>query len=194
MFSKTPRSSLTLVAMATLGLGALSLSATAQAGNHGRHQSASATPQASASIVDTVSRSSVHTTLLAAVSAAGLADTLASPGPFTVFAPTNAAFARLPAGTVDTLLRPENRAALANVLTYHVVSGRVTAADLTRMIAAGRGSAQLTTVSGGQLTARIQDGKVVVVDANGGVATVTQADLMQSNGVIHVTDAVSVPR
>jgi uncharacterized surface protein with fasciclin (FAS1) repeats len=148
----------------------------------------------SRSIVENAAQSKSHTTLVAAVQAAGLADTLSGAGPFTVFAPTNAAFAKLPAGTVDTLLRPENKAALQSVLTYHVVPGRVSAAQLVARIKAGRGMAKLATVQGGTLTARLAGGKVVLTDAKGGRATVTQADVFQSNGVIHVTDAVSLPR
>lgn len=134
-----------------------------------------------------------HKTLVAAVKAAGLVDTLASKGPFTVFAPTDAAFAKLPAGTVDTLLQPANRDMLKAVLTYHVVAGKVSAGDLIAKINAGGGSATLTTVQGGSLTAKLDGGKVVIVDAKGGAATVTAADLKQSNGIIHVTDAVSIP-
>ncbi|HEX8483575.1 MAG TPA: fasciclin domain-containing protein [Allosphingosinicella sp.] len=145
-------------------------------------------------IVDNAARSKSHTTLVAAVKAAGLAETLSGAGPFTVFAPTNAAFSKLPAGTVDTLLRPENKPMLQSVLTYHVVPGRVSAAQLTARIKAGRGMAKLATVQGGTLTARLMGGKVVLTDEKGGRATVTQADVFQSNGVIHVTDAVSLPR
>jgi uncharacterized surface protein with fasciclin (FAS1) repeats len=148
----------------------------------------------SRTIVENAARSKAHTTLVAAVKAAGLAETLSGAGPFTVFAPTNAAFARLPAGTVDTLLRPENKPALQSVLTYHVVPGRVSAAQLIGKIKAGRGMAKLATVQGGLLTARLVGGKVVLTDEKGGRATVTQADVYQSNGVIHVTDAVSLPR
>ena len=148
----------------------------------------------SRTIVDNAARSKSHTTLVAAVKAAGLADTLSGAGPFTVFAPTNAAFARLPAGTVDTLLRPENKPMLQSVLTYHVVPGRVSAAQLVGKIKAGRGMAKLATVQGGTLTARLVGGKVVVSAEKGGRATVTQADVFQPNGVIHVTDAVSLPR
>jgi uncharacterized surface protein with fasciclin (FAS1) repeats len=144
-------------------------------------------------IVQNAANSPIHTTLVAAVTAVGLVDTLSGAGPFTVFAPTNAAFAKLPAGTVDTLLQPANRAQLQAVLTYHVVAGRVTAADLMRRIRAGGGSARLTTVQGGTLTARMQGRNVILVDGRGGRARVTQADVMQSNGVIHVTDAVSLP-
>ncbi len=144
-------------------------------------------------IVENAVNSPIHTTLVAAVQAAGLVDTLASPGPFTVFAPTNDAFAKLPAGTVDTLLMPENKDKLAAVLTYHVVPGRVSATELIGMIEQGGGAAELTTVAGGTLTARVVGGKVVLTDAAGGTATVTQADVFQSNGVIHVTDSVSLP-
>ena len=144
-------------------------------------------------IIQNAVNSRDHTTLVAAVQAAGLADTLSGPGPFTVFAPTNAAFAKLPAGTVQTLLRPENRATLQSILTYHVVPGRLTAADLMQRIRAGGGQARLTTVNGGTLTARMMGNRVMLVDAKGGMSHVTQANVMQSNGVIHVTDAVSMP-
>lgn len=144
-------------------------------------------------IIENAVNSNDHTTLVAAVKAAGLVDTLSGPGPFTVFAPTNAAFDRLPAGTVATLLQPANKGTLTKILTYHVVPGRVTVQELARMIAAGGGSARLTTVQGGTLTARMSGDMIVLVDAQGGTATVTQADVMQSNGVIHVTNAVSMP-
>ena len=134
-----------------------------------------------------------HTTLVAAVKAAGLVDTLSGPGPFTVFAPTNAAFGKLPAGTVDTLVKPENKATLTKILTYHVVPGNVTAADLKKMIKAGGGKATLTTVQGGTLTAEMKGKKIEIVDAKGGMATVTTGDVMQSNGVIHVVDGVLMP-
>ena len=144
-------------------------------------------------IVQNAVNSRDHTTLVAAVKAAGLVDTLSGPGPFTVFAPMNSAFERLPAGTVATLLRPENKGMLTTVLTYHVVPGRITAADLMSRIRAGGGQARLTTVQGGTLTARMMGNRVMLVDAKGGMSHVTQADVMQSNGVIHVTDAVSLP-
>lgn len=144
-------------------------------------------------IVENAVNSKDHTTLVAAVKAAGLVDTLQSAGPFTVFAPTNAAFAKLPAGTVATLLKPENHDTLAKILTYHVVAGRVTAQDLTAMIKAGRGSAKISTVSGGTLTAKMMGKRIMLIDEKGGMAHVTQANVMQSNGVIHVTDAVSLP-
>jgi uncharacterized surface protein with fasciclin (FAS1) repeats len=144
-------------------------------------------------IVQNAVNSRDHTTLVAAVKAAGLVDTLSGPGPFTVFAPTNAAFDRLPAGTVETVLKPENKAMLQSVLTYHVVPGRVTAAELMQLIRAGGGQARLTTVQGGTLTARMMGDRIMLVDAKGGMAHVIQGNVMQSNGVIHVTDGVSMP-
>jgi uncharacterized surface protein with fasciclin (FAS1) repeats len=143
-------------------------------------------------IVSNAVNSSDHTTLVAAVKAAGLVETLQGAGPFTVFAPTNAAFEMLPSGTVQTLLMPSNKAMLQSVLTYHVVPGRLTAANLAQRIRAGGGTARLTTASGGTLTARMRGDDIVIVDGMGGVATVTQADVMQSNGVIHVTNRVSL--
>jgi uncharacterized surface protein with fasciclin (FAS1) repeats len=145
-------------------------------------------------IIDNAVNSKDHTTLVAAVKAAGLVDTLKSPGPFTVFAPTNAAFAALPAGTVDTLLKPENKPTLTKVLTYHVVSGRVDGAALMKAIMAGGGKATLTTVSGGTLTATASGGMIMITDEMGGMAHVTIADVMQSNGVIHVVDKVLLPK
>jgi len=133
-------------------------------------------------------------TLVAAVKAADLVDTLSGAGPFTVFAPTNAAFAQLPAGTVDTLLKPENKAALKGVLTYHVVAGNVSAHDLEEKIAAGGGKAELTTVAGGKLIATDNDHHIVLTDAKGGKATVAKADLYQKNGVVHVIDHVLLPK
>lgn len=147
----------------------------------------------SRTIVQNAVNSQDHTTLVAAVKAAGLVDTLSGAGPFTVFAPTNAAFERLPAGTVQTLLRPENKTTLQTVLTYHVVAGRISAADLMQQIQSGGGEARLTTVQGGRLTARMMGDRIMLVDAKGGMAHVIQGDVMQSNGVIHVTDAVSLP-
>ena len=144
-------------------------------------------------IVENASNSPIHTTLVASVQAAGLVDTLAGPGPFTVFAPTDAAFDKLPAGTVDTLLMPQNQSQLQSVLTYHVVSGTVMAGDLVDQIQAGGGSATLTTVNGATLTARMLGSNVVIVDGNGSASTVTQADVAQSNGVIHVVNSVLLP-
>jgi uncharacterized surface protein with fasciclin (FAS1) repeats len=144
-------------------------------------------------IVDNAVNSADHTTLVAAVKAAGLVDTLKGPGPFTVFAPTNAAFSKLPAGTVDTLLKPESKDTLTKVLTYHVVAGRVSAADLKKMIKEGHGKAELKTVSGGTLTAMMQSNMIVLKDEKGGMSTVTQSNVFQSNGVIHVVDSVLLP-
>ncbi len=145
-------------------------------------------------IVENAVNSADHTTLVAAVKAAGLVQTLESPGPFTVFAPTNEAFAKLPAGTVDTLLKPENKAMLTKVLTYHVVSGRLSASDLKKQIKAGNGTAELTTVEGGKLWASLQDGNhIVLKDEKGGTAMVTIPNVFQSNGVIHVIDSVVLP-
>ncbi len=149
---------------------------------------------ASKDIIDNAVNSKDHTTLVAAVKAAGLVDTLKSDGPFTVFAPTNAAFAALPAGTVDTLLKPENKGMLSGILTYHVVAGKMDAAALTKAIADGKGAASLKTVAGGMLTAKASGGKVMVTDEKGGSATVTIADVYQSNGVIHVVDKVLLPK
>ena len=144
-------------------------------------------------IVENAVNSKDHTTLVAAVKAAGLVETLSSPGPFTVFAPTNAAFAKLPAGTVETLVKPENKGTLTTVLTYHVVAGRITSADVAKKIKAGKGKAKLTTVQGGTLTAQMVGKKLVLTDAKGGKSTVTIANVMQSNGVIHVVDTVLMP-
>ncbi|PZO79669.1 MAG: fasciclin [Mesorhizobium amorphae] len=145
-------------------------------------------------IVENAVNSKDHTTLVAAVQAAGLAETLSGPGPFTVFAPTNAAFEALPAGTVDTLLKPENKDQLTKVLTAHVVPGKVSAADLAAGIKAGNGKFNMTTVSGDALTAEMKGDKVVIMDESGGSAEVTIADVNQSNGVIHVVDKVLLPK
>jgi len=144
-------------------------------------------------IIDNAVHSKDHTTLVAAVKAAGLVDTLKGKGPFTVFAPTNEAFAKLPAGTVDGLLKPENKAALTKVLTYHVVPGRMDAHALAKKIKEGNGTASLTTASGGMLWATMQGDKIVMKDEKGGMATVTIGDVYQSNGVIHVVDTVLLP-
>ena len=149
---------------------------------------------ASKDIIDNAVNSKDHTTLVAAVKAAGLVDTLKSTGPFTVFAPVNAAFAALPAGTVDTLLKAENKGMLTGILTYHVVSGKMDAAALTKAIAAGGGKATLKTVAGGNLTAMAVGGGVTITDEKGGTAKVTIADVYQSNGVIHVVDKVLLPK
>ena len=144
-------------------------------------------------IIDNAVNSKDHTTLVAAVKAAGLVDTLKGSGPFTVFAPTNSAFSMLPAGTVDSLLKPENKGMLTQVLTYHVVPGRIDAKALAQQIQAGGGKAMLKTASGGTLTATMRGHDVVVWDAKGGSAVVTTSDVYQSNGVIHVVDHVLIP-
>jgi uncharacterized surface protein with fasciclin (FAS1) repeats len=144
-------------------------------------------------IIDNAVNSKDHTTLVAAVKAAGLVETLKGKGPFTVFAPTNAAFAKLPAGTVDNLLKPENKATLTGILTYHVVAGDMSAHNLLDAIKKGHGKAELTTVNGGTLVAMTKHGKVMLKDEKGNVATVTIADVKQSNGVIHVIDTVLMP-
>ncbi|GAB4481233.1 MAG: fasciclin domain-containing protein [Erythrobacter tepidarius] len=149
--------------------------------------------KAAPNIVETAVSTGAHNTLVAAVKAAGLAETLSSPGPFTIFAPTDAAFAKLPAGTVETLVKPENKGTLTAILTYHAVAGKVTAGDLVKLINANGGKATITTLQGGTLTAMLDGGKVVISDAKGGKTTVTQADVMTSNGVIHVTDGVFLP-
>jgi uncharacterized surface protein with fasciclin (FAS1) repeats len=154
---------------------------------------APAVAQTPATVVDVAVGSPNHTTLVAAVQAAGLVDTLKGAGPFTVFAPTNAAFGKLPAGAVDNLLKPESKGALTGVLTYHVVPGRLMAADVARAIQTGGGSATVTTVQGGRLTARVEGGSVVLTDAKGGKARVTATDLAARNGVVHVIDTVVMP-
>lgn len=148
----------------------------------------------SKNIVENAMKSKDHTTLVTAVKAAGLVDTLSGPGPFTVFAPTNAAFGKLPAGTVDGLVKPENKAMLTKVLTYHVVPGRMSAADLMKAVKDGGGMAKLRTVEGEELTVKqAAPQKLTITDAKGGMSTVTIADVMQSNGVIHVVDKVLMP-
>ena len=148
----------------------------------------------SKNIIQNAVNSKDHTTLVAAVKAAGLVDTLSGPGPFTVFAPTNAAFAKLPAGTVDTLLKPENKATLTKILTYHVVPGRMTAVNLMKAVKDGEGEAHLKTVAGKDLIVKqAGPGKLTITDAKGDVAMVTIADVLQSNGVIHVIDTVLLP-
>jgi len=169
-----------LAAAAAAALALLPAAASAGSGNKGN-------------IVAAAVQSKDHRTLVAAVKAAGLVDTLASAGPFTIFAPTDAAFAKLPAGTVDTLLQPANRDQLRAVLTYHVVPGKLTAGQLVKLIRENGGKATLKTVQGGTLTASLSGSSVMITDAAGGTAKVTAADMTQSNGIIHVTDAVSLP-
>jgi uncharacterized surface protein with fasciclin (FAS1) repeats len=201
----TPK--LRLVTMA--GIGALALAGCSTMAEDGATASGSASTSASTganpmvggaemfptkTIVENASTSADHTTLVAAVKAAGLVETLSGPGPFTVFAPTNNAFGRLAPGTVDTLLKPENKATLTKVLTYHVVAGNVSAAQLMEMIKAGSGTATLTTVQGEPLKAMVEGSSVVLTDVNGNKSFVTQADVRQSNGVVHVVNGVLLPK
>ncbi|MFH7019161.1 fasciclin domain-containing protein [Flavobacterium sp. FlaQc-47] len=145
-------------------------------------------------IIENAVNSKDHTTLVAAVKAAGLVETLQGKGPFTVFAPTNAAFDKLPAGTVETLLKPENKKMLQTILTYHVVAGKMNASDIAKAIKAGKGKATLKTVSGGTLTAWMDGKDLYISDESGSKAKVTIADVNQSNGVIHVVDTVLLPK
>ena len=144
-------------------------------------------------IVAAAQGTGVHNTLVAAVQAAGLVDTLSSPGPFTIFAPTDTAFAKLPAGTVETLVKPENKGTLTGILTYHAVAGNVSSGDLVSLINKHGGSATIDTLAGGKLTARLSGNTIVITDAAGRSTAVTQADVNVSNGVIHVTDGVFLP-
>jgi uncharacterized surface protein with fasciclin (FAS1) repeats len=149
---------------------------------------------ANKTIVENASASADHTTLVAAVKAAGLVETLSGPGPFTVFAPTNAAFAKLPAGTVDTLVKPENKALLTTILTYHVVPGTIMAKDIAAKAKAEGGTATYTTVQGGTLSFSRMGNRYTVTDAKGGKSRITIADVRQSNGVVHVVDTVLMPQ
>ena len=194
----TPKNTLTAIAAALLVTATGVVAVPALADHHMEKKAAApmvggAAMYPTKNIIENAVNSKDHTTLVAAVKAAGLVDALSGHGPFTVFAPTNAAFAKLPAGTVETLLKPENKAKLASILTYHVVPGNVSAKQLIAMIKKGKGKAMLKTLNGGILTARVVGGKVVLTDAKGGKATVTQEDVFQSNGVIHVTNNVSLP-
>lgn len=148
----------------------------------------------SKNIVENAVNSKDHTTLVAAVKAAGLVETLMSAGPFTVFAPTNAAFGMLPAGTVETLVKPENKMKLTGILTYHVVAGKIDAKALKAKMSDGNGTAELTTVAGGKLWIMKKDGKLWLKDENGGLAEITIKDVYQRNGVIHVIDHVLLPK
>ena len=176
-----------LAAVAAMGTFAVTAQAPALAHNH--KTAAMAQPN----IVEVAQSTGVHNTLVAAVTAAGLAGTLSGPGPFTVFAPTDTAFAKLPDGTVATLVKPENKGTLTGILTYHAVPGTVTSADLLALISKHGGSATITTVSGGKLTARLSGDTIVITDAAGRATAVTQADVKTSNGVVHVTDGVFLP-
>ncbi|MEE4288081.1 MAG: fasciclin domain-containing protein [Erythrobacter sp.] len=176
-----------ILALAIASTGIMGLvSEPVLAGHHTR-------AKAEADLVDTAAGSKVHTTLVAAVKAAGLVDTLKSDGPFTVFAPTDTAFAKLPQGTVESLVQPANRKALTDILTYHVVAGRVRSSDLVNLIKSGGGHASIRTVSGDTLTARLSGTDIVITDAKGRATAVTRANVTTSNGVIHFTDGVFLP-
>ncbi len=189
MFTKT---SMIAVAIALSGCATMSPMA-AGASADGVSYVGGAAMYPNQTIVANAVNSPDHTTLVAAVKAAGLVDTLSGAGPFTVFAPTNAAFGKLPAGTVDTLVLPQNKSTLQSVLTYHVVPGRVTAPELVALIQSSGGRATLTTVQGAPLYASMMGSTVMLTDAKGNTSHVTQADVMQSNGVIHVIDTVLMP-
>ena len=185
---KTTRTALLALAAASTGLAAVS---TAPLSAH--HHKSSAAQQQTPNIVQTAQSTGVHNTLVAAVTAAGLAGTLSNPGPFTVFAPTDTAFAKLPEGTVSTLLRPENKGTLTNVLVYHAVSGSVTSDDLVRLINKHGGEATIETLAGENLTARLSGDNIIITDAKGRATAVTTANVETSNGIIHVTDGVFLP-
>jgi uncharacterized surface protein with fasciclin (FAS1) repeats len=178
--------------LATLALAALAISSLSA---HAQKDPTvgGATMYPSKTIVENAVNSPINKTLVAAVKAGGLVDTLNSPGPFTVFAPTDDAFAKLPAGTVETLVKPENKDTLDRILTYHVVAGKVSARQLEGMIKKGGGIASLKTVQGEDLTATMSGGKIMLTDAKGGTSTITTADVFQSNGVIHIIDTVLMP-
>jgi len=176
--------------MAGAALAITSISATAQM----KDPDVGGAPMfANKTIVANAVNSPIHKTLVAAVKAAGLVDTLNSAGPFTVFAPTDDAFAKLPAGTVDTLVQPENKATLTKILTYHVVPGRISSKDLVKWIKKGNGTYSAKTVEGGKLTFTMNGANIKITDEKGGSAMVTTADVFQSNGVIHVIDTVLMP-
>ena len=178
------------VVMATAAVAVMTAMASAQMGMSGTKMVGGAAMFPTKNIIENAVNSKDHTTLVAAVKAAGLLETLSGTGPFTVFAPTNEAFAKLPGGTVDTLLKTENKPALTKVLTYHVVGGTWDSTAVAKQIEDGGGKASLTTVQGGKLIASMQGKNLILTDEKGGVAKVTIADVRQSNGVIHVVDAV----
>jgi uncharacterized surface protein with fasciclin (FAS1) repeats len=180
--------------MKRLFIAAFALAAMATVTNAQTVTVGGATMQANKDIMDYAANSKDHTTLVAAVKAAGLVETLKTAGPFTVFAPTNDAFDKLPAGTAATLLKPENRSTLTKILTYHVVAGRISAADLMAKIKSGGGKAQLKTFSGAPLTAMTDGKKLYLIDEKGGKSGITTGDVAQKNGVIHVVNAVLMPR
>ncbi len=167
----------------------LALAATAPAAAHDHMSAKKQQPN----IVETAMSTGMHETLVTAVKAAGLVETLSSPGPFTIFAPTDSAFSKLPDGTVAMLVKPENKGTLTNILTYHAVAGKVTSSDLVGLIQNQGGSATIDTVAGAKLTARIKGDMIVITDAAGRESMVTKADVKTSNGVIHVTDGVFLP-
>ena len=175
-----------------LSLGALSVGAPAFAA--GEPMVGGAPMYPNKTVVENASQAKNLTTVVAAVKAAGLVETLSGPGPFTVFAPDNDAFGKLPAGTVDKLVTPEMKPTLTKILTYHVVAGKMTSADIAKAIKDGGGMASLKTVEGGTLTAKMDGSKLVLTDEKGGMSTVAQADVMQSNGVAHVIDTVLMPK
>jgi uncharacterized surface protein with fasciclin (FAS1) repeats len=183
----------TFLATAMAAAFALTLTATAQM-DKTDPMVGGAPMYANKTVVANASTAPNLTTLVAAVKAAGLVETLSGPGPFTVFAPTNDAFAKLPAGTVDTLVKPENKATLVKILTYHVVAGTITSKQLKHMIKKGGGTATLTTLEGGMLKASFGPGKTIMLtDEKGGTSTITTADVYQSNGVAHIIDTVLMP-
>jgi uncharacterized surface protein with fasciclin (FAS1) repeats len=182
------KSLVTLMAGAALAL--TSIAATAQKADP---TVGGAPMYADKTIVQNAVNSPIHKTLVAAVKAAGLVDTLNGPGPFTVFAPTDDAFAKLPAGTVDTLVKPENKATLVKILTYHVVAGKITAKELKKWIKKGGGTYTAKSLEGGTLTFTEVGGNIQITDEKGGTALITTADVFQSNGVIHVIDSVLMP-
>jgi uncharacterized surface protein with fasciclin (FAS1) repeats len=185
------------IALAVLLLTGMSLSSKAQdmkMANEKSVEVGGAPMYPSKNIVENAINSQDHTTLVAAVKAAGLVETLEGKGPFTVFAPTNSAFAKLPAGAVDNLVKPENKSTLAKILTYHVIAGKVDSKELTQLIKKGKGTATLSTVEGGKLWVMEKDGKLWLKDEKGNVAQITISDVYQSNGVIHVIDTVVMPK
>ena len=179
-----------LAATAAAALALTSLAATAQKTDP---TVGGAAMYSNKNIIENAVNSPIHTTLVAAVKAGGLVETLSGKGPFTVFAPTNDAFAKLPAGTVDTLVKPENKAQLDKILTYHVVAGRIDSKKILKDIKKGGGKTMLNTVEGEPLTFTESGGTITITDAKGGTATITTADVFQSNGVIHVIDSVLMP-
>jgi len=176
-----------IMALAVASTSVVAIAPTSAALAHGHKK------RAAADLVDTAAGSKVHKTLVAAVKAADLVDTLKSDGPFTVFAPTDTAFAKLPEGTVESLVQPKNKGTLTGILTYHVVPGRVRSTDLVNLIQSGGGEASIKTVSGGTLTARLSGSNIVITDAAGRATAVTKANVTTSNGVIHFTDGVFLP-